>query len=192
MELDLGPLDEIPPREFLTERLRLRAVRPGDGRLLFDLYASDPEATRYMSFKCTGNVADTESVIEPAAKRFAGETSSATDFIWVIESRTTGEPLGSLGYGPVNAHTLGGGYILNRQHWGKGYASEAWSCIVEWAQSQPRVFRIEAVHDVDNPSSGRVMEKAGMKLEGVLRRHSISPNVSDEPRDAVMYAWARP
>jgi RimJ/RimL family protein N-acetyltransferase len=36
------------------------------------------------------------------------------------------------------------------------------------------------------------MEKAGMTFEGILRRHSISPNVSDEPRDAAIYAWARP
>lgn len=192
MELDLGPLDEIPPREFLTERLRLRAIRPGESQMILDLYAADPVATKYMSFRCTGKLEDTAAFTEPAARYFAGEASEVKHFVWIVELKSTGEPLGAVGYGPGRPYSLIGGYIFNQKHWGKGYASEAWSRVVEWAKTQPRVFRIEAIHDVDNPASGKVMEKSGMKCEGILRRYSIHPNVSDEPRDAVMYAWARP
>jgi ribosomal-protein-alanine N-acetyltransferase len=56
---------------------------------------------------------------------------------------------------------------------------------------QPAVFRIGAVCDVDNIGSARVMEKAGLVREGVLRRWLVHPNISDEPRDCFSYARTR-
>jgi RimJ/RimL family protein N-acetyltransferase len=53
---------------------------------------------------------------------------------------------------------------------------------------QQAIFRIWAVCDVDNAASARVMEKAGMQREGVLRRWSVHPNISAEPRDSFCYA----
>lgn len=59
------------------------------------------------------------------------------------------------------------------------------------ALRQPAVFRIGAVCDVDNIGSARVMEKAGLVREGVLRRWLVHPNISDEPRDCFSYARTR-
>ncbi len=53
-------------------------------------------------------------------------------------------------------------------------------------------FRIEAACHVDHGPSARVLEKAGMTFEGILRRHSIFPNLSSEPQDVRSYAWAKP
>ena len=53
------------------------------------------------------------------------------------------------------------------------------------------IFRIEAVHDVDNPASGRVMQKTGMQFEGVVRKYSLHPNVSPVPRDCCMYSLVK-
>jgi [ribosomal protein S5]-alanine N-acetyltransferase len=53
------------------------------------------------------------------------------------------------------------------------------------------IHRIEAIHDVNNPASGRVMEKLGMQFEGVLRRYMLHPNVSDMPGDCRMYALVK-
>jgi RimJ/RimL family protein N-acetyltransferase len=55
----------------------------------------------------------------------------------------------------------------------------------------PRVYRIWAVHDVDNPASGKVMQKLGLIFEGVLRRFTIHPNVSAEPRDVRLYSLVK-
>ena len=45
-----------------------------------------------------------------------------------------------------------------------------------------------AVCDIDNLASARVMEKAGMQREGILKRWSVHPNISAEPRDSYCYA----
>ena len=69
--------------------------------------------------------------------------------------------------------------------------TEALFEVVRWALQQERVFRIGAVCDVENLGSARVMEKAGLVREGVLRRWMMHPNVSDEPRDCFSYARVR-
>ncbi len=88
----------------------------------------------------------------------------------------------------ADAHRWELGYVLARSNWGKGYMTEAVKGLVHWAFQQPAIFRVWAVCDVDNLASARVMEKAGMKREGTLRRWSVHPNVSDEPRDSYCYA----
>jgi RimJ/RimL family protein N-acetyltransferase len=69
--------------------------------------------------------------------------------------------------------------------------TEAVRAVAGWALRQPDVYRMFAVCDVENSASARVMEKAGMTREGILRRNSMHPNVSDEPRDSFIYALVR-
>ena len=80
------------------------------------------------------------------------------------------------------------GYGMARAHWDKGYMTEALCAVIDWAFTQPDVYRVQALCDVDNIGSARVMEKAGMTREGLLRRYVLHPNISDEPRDAYLYA----
>jgi RimJ/RimL family protein N-acetyltransferase len=49
--------------------------------------------------------------------------------------------------------------------------------------------RVEALCYADHPSSARVLEKAGMIFEGVLRKHGLFPNLSAQPQDVRSYAW---
>ena len=61
--------------------------------------------------------------------------------------------------------------------------TEALRAAVAGALAEPGMFRIDAVCDVDNPGSARVMEKVGLVREGLLRRWMVQPNVPDDPRD---------
>jgi RimJ/RimL family protein N-acetyltransferase len=88
----------------------------------------------------------------------------------------------------VDGHKWELGYVLARGYWGRGYMTEALKALVNWAVQQSEIYRVWAVCDVDNLASARVMEKAGMRREGILRRWSIHPNVSDEPRDSYCYS----
>ncbi len=66
--------------------------------------------------------------------------------------------------------------------------TEAIRTITEWALSQPSIFRVWAVCDVENAASVKVLEKAGFQQEGIFRRWLIHPDISDEPRDCYCYA----
>lgn len=190
--LFIAPLTSIPPRVVESDRLALRAISEGDGQRLFDLYANDVVASRYMSFKVTGRVDESEAFARSVGDFFNGKTDvPIRQFSWLIQEKSSGELIGSAGFGPLNDTTLSGGYILNRAFWGKGYASEVWKRLVQIAQADPGVQRIEAYHHPENPASGKVMLHAGMTCEGIRPLGAVYPNISEERIPDIIYAWNR-
>jgi RimJ/RimL family protein N-acetyltransferase len=91
----------------------------------------------------------------------------------------------------IRDHKADLGYGLAHQHWGRGYMTEALSPLMEWAIGQESIYRLWAVCDVENERSARLLERLGMKREGVLRRWLMHPNVSHEPRDCYCYALVK-
>ena len=57
--------------------------------------------------------------------------------------------------------------------------------------SVPTVWRLAATCDIDNLASARVLEKAGLTREGILRRAIVRPNMTGKPRDALLYSKVR-
>lgn len=88
----------------------------------------------------------------------------------------------------VGGFKAGFGYVLAKKFWNQGLMTEAATPIVQALLTREEIYRIEAVHDLDNPASGRVMEKLGMQFEGVVRRYSLHPNISKVPRDCKLWA----
>jgi RimJ/RimL family protein N-acetyltransferase len=64
------------------------------------------------------------------------------------------------------------GYWVGEPYWGRGYATEGSWALLEFAFGELALHRIHAAHLVRNPASGRVMQKLGMKLEGI-HRHGV-------------------
>lgn len=63
------------------------------------------------------------------------------------------------------------GYWIGKPFWGKGYCTEAAFTLLHYGFSVMQLNRIYSTHFIENPASGRVMEKLGMKKEGILRQH---------------------
>lgn len=175
----------LPPDVFELERLRLRRPRLSDAEAIFE-YASDPEVTRYM-------VWPTEMRPESVLERLRGretQWNSGTEFDWVMTLRPEDRAIGGISCRPL-APTADFGFVLHRRHWGHGFATEAARAVVEWVFSVPAIRRLWATCDVENPASARVLEKCGLSPEGVLRRAILRPNLSPEPRDALLFAKVR-
>ena len=66
------------------------------------------------------------------------------------------------------------GYCIGRKWWGQEIMPEALKAVITYFFDEVGFNRVAASHDSDNPKSGRVMEKAGMKFEGVLRASGIN------------------
>jgi RimJ/RimL family protein N-acetyltransferase len=106
----------------------------------------------------------------------------------LIESRNDGRLLGSTGLSFETPFRAATGYVLARDSWGLGYATEALRAIVALAENLG-VRRLYALCHPDHPVSQRVLEKCGFEREGMLRKYSIFPNLHpDEPWDTVCYA----
>jgi RimJ/RimL family protein N-acetyltransferase len=86
----------------------------------------------------------------------------------LVFRRTSGEPelIGSVGVGRRPDGELEFGYWIARAYWGRGYATEAGRAAVETARRSLRLPRLHAGHFIDNPASGRVLEKLGFRPTG--------------------------
>lgn len=174
------------PDSLTTERLRLRPVEASDASAIFDGYARDAEVTRHLVWRPHRTVADTEAYLDVCRAMPPG-----AERVYAILSRGGGLLMGCLHLRRPAPHRVEVGYVLARRFWGGGLMTEALRAAVDWAMAQPDLFRVGATCDVDNLASARVMEKAGLVREGVLRRWIVHPNVSHEPRDCFSYARVR-
>jgi RimJ/RimL family protein N-acetyltransferase len=79
------------------------------------------------------------------------------------------------------------GYVLARKYWGKGFATEAVRLVTaEVFEEFPEIERLEALVDVDNVGSQRVLEKVGFTREGVMRKFIC---IKGSVRDTVMFSF---
>lgn len=173
-------------RILTTARLVLRPPRADDAGGIFHGYAQDPGVTRYMVWRPHRSIADAEAFLHTCEAGW----KAGDDLTWAITERGTDALIGMVGC-RLRGHKSDIGYVLARPYWNRGITTEAAGAVAAWALAQPGIVRVWAVCDVDNPASARVMEKIGMQREGVLRRWCIHPQVSPEPRDALVYARIR-
>jgi RimJ/RimL family protein N-acetyltransferase len=175
-----------PPTHIETERLILRKPITEDMTRIYEAYARDAEVTRYLTWRPHRSLADAE---EPLARQLAAwETGKY--FSYVITLKDGGELAGMISVRP-DEWRVDLGYVLGRKWWGHGYMTEAVRAVIDYLMKEPEVFRVWAVCDVENLGSARVLEKAGMRREGILRRWAMHPNMSDEPRDCLCFAKVR-
>jgi RimJ/RimL family protein N-acetyltransferase len=151
---------------------------------MFDRYASDPDVTRLLGWPRHESMENTRAFV--AFSDAEWERWPAGPYL--VESRQNGALLGGTGFGfetPARAAT---GYVLAKDAWGKGYATEALHAIVDVARGIG-VVRLYALCHVDHAASARVLEKGGFAREGLLRRHSEFPNLGQSgPCDVFCYA----
>ena len=175
-----------PPQHLDTDRLHLRLPRRDDAPAMFAAYAQDAEVTRCLTWRPHKSIEETYAILDLISKLWRdGEA-----FSYAITLKGNDSIIGMITLHP-DGFKVSLGYVLARPHWSKGYMTEAVRAVTDWLLRQPDIYRVFATCDVDNPASAKVMEKAGMKYEGLLRRYTIHPNISDEPRDCLMYAVVR-
>ena len=169
-----------------TSRLTLRLPRTHDATAIFDGYAADPDTIRWMDFRPHTTVTTVETVVAD----WCGAWDRGDGFAFVVQDRATAQFFGVV-HLSVGQHGAKLGYVFGRHAWGRGIATEAALCIVDVAFTQFGVWRVWATCAPQNSASRRVLEKVGMRHEGVLRRWIVSPLVSPEPRDSDCLAITR-
>lgn len=93
---------------------------------------------------------------------------------FAIIDKTTSELVGCVGLICSQIHLRCEiGYWIGEKYWGNGYATEAAKAAIAYVFEIMGYNKVYAKHFTTNPSSGKVMEKAGMKYEGTEREHYI-------------------
>ena len=177
-EGQLPPFAEKARQGFQTERLLLRPWREDDAEALFK-YASDPEVGPRAGWPPHKSVEESLEIIRTV---FHNDTN------WAIELKETGEAIGCVGYLPASASNLKIsedqaelGYWIARPYWGQGICTEAMRMIVDYCFNEKGFTTLWGDYFLDNPASGRVMEKCGFVDTGEETRCPKLEVGSDRP-----------
>jgi RimJ/RimL family protein N-acetyltransferase len=163
-----------------TERLLLRPGWREDAPALFQAIADERIVRNLATAPWPYRLADAEAFLTRERK--------ALDAACLIFLRTDGAPrlVGGIGFGRMPPDERGEselefGYWIARPHWGRGIATEAGAAMIANARLSLRLPRLAAGHFLDNPASGRVLEKLGFRPTGATRarysagRDAIAP-----------------
>lgn len=151
-----------------TGRLLLRKFKIDDAEMIFNNWESDEKVTEYLRWQTATDINDAKSVLEEWTKGYTRD-----DFYqWAIVLKEIGEPIGTISVVGKNEKLdiVHIGYCIGSKWWNRGITSEAFRAIIPFFFEEVGVNRIEAQHDPNNPNSGKVMEKCGLKYEGTLRQ----------------------
>lgn len=161
-------MKHLGTKKIETERLELRPFTMDDAEAMFRNWASDPEVTKFLTWPAHGSVEVSEMVLSDWISHY-GE---ADYYQWAIVVKELSQPIGSISVVSKNdrAELVHIGYCIGKNWWHQGYTSEALKAVMDFFFDEVGVNRVETRHDPNNPNSGRVMKKCGMKFEGTLRK----------------------
>ncbi|CAM3153293.1 GNAT family N-acetyltransferase [Streptobacillus felis] len=159
-------------KKIETERLILRRFKVEDAQNMFDNWASIEENVKFL-WPVHKNVEETRSLLELWVKEYDEKKC----FKWAITLKESPEiVIGDISVVEIKEKIKSAdiGYILSKKYWNLGYMSEALEAVINYLFLEEDFNRIEAKYDIRNTASGKVMEKAGMKFEGILRESVLS------------------
>lgn len=171
-----------PPEHMESRRLCLRRPKLSDARALYE-FSSDQKVVQWLEWPKHASISTTEAEI----LSYQALWETANVYYWVIEKKAQNRVIGGFACRIKGVHA-DLGFALKQNAWGQGYASEAGRLIVDWLVSLPSLERIAAVSAKANPASGRVLEKLGFQLAGVVPGFLTCPNAEPTQQDAGIYS----
>ena len=155
-----------------TERLILRRFTMKDAEAMFNNWASDEKVTEFLRWPVHQTMDITKKVLQEWVKSYKNDDF----YLWAIVLKELREPIGSISVVGKNEKLdiVHIGYCIGSKWWHQGITTEAFSAIIPFLFEEVKVHRIEAQHDPNNPNSGKVMLKCGLKYEGTLRQADFS------------------
>jgi RimJ/RimL family protein N-acetyltransferase len=166
-----------------TERLLLSPPADRDVQDIFDRFASDPDVTRYLGWPQHRSLDDTRGFVTWSVDQWARYPAGP----YLVRDRGDGRLLGSTGFTCDDEGGAMTGYVLARDSWGRGFATECLRAILDVARTieLPRVY---AFCHPDHRPSQRVLEKCGFLRDESTVSQMVFPNLAPGvPQDTLCY-----
>ena len=151
-----------------TKRLILRKFRMEDYLAMYNNWACEDIVTKFLTWPTHSNPEVTKSVLTDWINNY----SKKDYYNWAIELKSEETIIGNISVVNYREETMSAilGYCIGSKWWGNGIMPESASAVLKYLFEEVGFNRIAADHDKNNPKSGRVMQKIGMKYEGTLRK----------------------
>jgi len=163
--IEIAELYRSLPR-LETQRLVLRKIEPDD---LEDPFAdaSDPEVTRHLRWGPHRTLGETEAYLDQVLQEY----QTGQDGPWGMEHKDTGKLVGGIHLMAISAQHRKAeiGFVLSKAYWNRRLATEAMRRVLAYSFETVGLNRMEGLCTVENHAARRVLEKAGMVRQGLLR-----------------------
>lgn len=161
-------MKHVGTKTIQTERLLLRQFTIDDAEAMYENWAKDPEVTKFLRWQPHANLEVTRALL----RDWVSSYEDPSYYSWMIVLKDGNVPIGSIGILDVSEidESAEIGYCMGKAWWGKGLMTEALKAVLQFGFAEVGFNRLEAYHSVNNPASGRVMQKAGMTFEGIAKQ----------------------
>ncbi len=158
-------------RVLNTKRLVLRPFKLEDADDMFKNYTSHEKVTKFLTWNAHKTIDDTKKYLQ---EMVLPKYENLSTYRWAIVLKSTNEVIGCIDVCDINEKNFRAelGWCLGDDFWGRGIMPEAAREVIKYLFSVG-FKRIQAQHKHENTKSGRVMQKVGMKFEGVLRKYHL-------------------
>jgi len=167
-------------------KLLLRRFTIDDAQAMYDNWASDPEVNKFLTWPLHTSVEVTKEILNGWISQY----DDVEFYNWAIVLKDNGDtPIGGISVVAKDndIEMIQIGYCIGKSWWGRGIVTEALELLVSYFFNEVKVNRVEAVYDLKNPASGKVMEKCGFIHEGVMRDAGRNnQGICDLAMDAVL------
>ncbi len=162
-----------------TKRLMMRQFKVDDASEMYHNYSSNPNVTKFLSWKHHKSIEETKLLLELWVKQY----SLKGYYQWAIVLKETNEIIGAISFVHIwsELNKIEVGYCLGEEYWNNGYMSEALKRIIDFCFDDLEVQEVLAKHIVDNVASGKVMKKCGMKFIGIEKEGNVNNNLETVP-----------
>ncbi len=148
-----------------TDRLLLRQFEVSDALSMYNNWAKDERVTKYLTWEPYKSVAEAEKMLEYWCEAYENEST----YNWAIVYE--GKPIGNISVVRLSERDerVELGYCIGFDYWNLGIMTEAVHAVIDYLFKEVCVHRITISHVAENPGSGRVALKCGLKCEGGKR-----------------------
>jgi ribosomal-protein-alanine N-acetyltransferase len=163
LELDLSTFPELR-----TQRLILRELRENDGERLFEM-RSDDTVMEYIASRKSSTLDEVLKLIAQVNQ----DRRNNDCILWGLTLHGDDTLIGTIGFYRLQKEHYRGeiGYLLAKEHWGKGLMNEALIAAVDFGFNQIGFHSIEAVTDPGNERSNAVLLRNGFNQEGLFKEN---------------------
>lgn len=157
--------DAINTQTLNTARLVLNRFTVDDAAAMFHGWANSETVARWMFLTPGKTMEEYQEYLQGVTKRYTADNSCHH---WAI--RCHDECIGTIALFVDTQHNSAQfAYALTEKYWGNGYMTEALKAVLAFGFDILKLHRIGADHFSENFASGKVMQNAGMKKEGIAR-----------------------
>jgi RimJ/RimL family protein N-acetyltransferase len=162
--------------EVESPRLFVRPWRPEDRPVFMEKFVLDTDMMLYINHGRPWDEAKVDAYFERQRKFLA----ACSCCVGAVVLKANNAVVGGAGIQPQD---LSGDFefawSIWKEHWGQGFATETAAALKDYAFRVMRLQRIVAIADVPNLASIRIMQKIGMRYDGVMNAHSLAERYPD-------------